>query len=938
VKKLAYFLSFVIVSVFLVHLVAGFISWNQYKDNIILTFREATGKELLVGGDIKLKLLPLPTIILTDVKVSNLDGAKDKYFFEGKLVEIELKFIELFKKKFIVKGIDFIEANVNFEILANQKKNWEFLTKRDRDFGESFSLKEINFVNSNLNFAYASDSKKVVSGVNANFAVNLLGDSLSGTGEFMYDGNKITFDNSVMFTLSASGYPFNFEANAVGATTKFKGHLMGVGLNWHLAGDMSATVSDHKIFTKYIAGASPALDMFSDKVLAHNIVLNGKVLISDKKIVSPKAKITGSGLEGYAKLSLAFGNTPTFETLFDFKSVDLDSLFVDSSGRKASNRMSGYGYDKKIDGKLINFDRVGDVNVTFTLDVGKLKVNEEIVKDLSFDFQINEGDFTINELSMVLPGDLDVKLYDAVNTVKETVTIYGRLKVVGKKANETMKWLGFAKHVELKNEAEKIAFKSLIKITPKIIYLTKIGGTLGSGSLKGEVALRVESKFDFAANIVANGLQLADFKTPAMNENLQDLLTSSEKVGYIAKYKWLRKFDSNAVIRLDISDSKYNEKKFNNVSAKIGIIRAKISAEEINLDTEIANFTGNASLDVRALKPLLEISLEGTKFDVNQVRDFIFGEKKQENSEEVNTAIAKKWSKDKFNLFRFDKFNGSIKLEFDELICKDLRFVDFDLSSRLHDESLYFDNFAGKIFDGDLIFRGNLGFAPEGPKLSMSYGFNNFVIERAIKLLTPNDNFFGRASISGSLFTKGDSPYEWARNINSNVALAARGVDIKGVNWKEIISLAAQLKDYKKEEVLGLANKAATSGDSEIISLDASLNAKDGTLSTKNVTFMSDYASGSIAASLSIKDWIINMEANTALLPVQGVDPIIIKTKISGFVDKYNRADEIDNLNNYLRNVYQLGKKEIEPEEIEKEFLKRSSKSLLEELETLDRK
>ena len=54
-----------------------FIDVSAYRDQVVAEVKKATGRDLVLGGPISLRLLPTPTVRAEDVKVYNLAGSKN---------------------------------------------------------------------------------------------------------------------------------------------------------------------------------------------------------------------------------------------------------------------------------------------------------------------------------------------------------------------------------------------------------------------------------------------------------------------------------------------------------------------------------------------------------------------------------------------------------------------------------------------------------------------------------------------------------------------------------------------------------------------------------------------------------------------------------------------------------------------------------------------
>ena len=68
----------------------GLVDWNQYKGDIQNQARDATGRELIINGDISITVLPAPALIANDVLLANIEGAASKNMLRLKYLEVRI--------------------------------------------------------------------------------------------------------------------------------------------------------------------------------------------------------------------------------------------------------------------------------------------------------------------------------------------------------------------------------------------------------------------------------------------------------------------------------------------------------------------------------------------------------------------------------------------------------------------------------------------------------------------------------------------------------------------------------------------------------------------------------------------------------------------------------------------------------------------------------
>ena len=104
------------------------IDWNAYKTEIAQQFEKATGRALVIEGDISLKVVPTPTFSASNVRLANLPGgsAKDMARIQALLVRVAL--MPLFRQDLQVQTVDLVKPVILLEVLEDGQRNWDFRT------------------------------------------------------------------------------------------------------------------------------------------------------------------------------------------------------------------------------------------------------------------------------------------------------------------------------------------------------------------------------------------------------------------------------------------------------------------------------------------------------------------------------------------------------------------------------------------------------------------------------------------------------------------------------------------------------------------------------------------------------------------------------------------------------------------------------------------
>ena len=102
---------------------------NAYRGDIADAVEAATGRQLRIGGDLQLKLLPLPSVQVNDVAFSNAPWASRPDMVQAKRLRADLALMPLLNGKLVISRFVAIEPQIFLETDAEGRGNWQFEDK-----------------------------------------------------------------------------------------------------------------------------------------------------------------------------------------------------------------------------------------------------------------------------------------------------------------------------------------------------------------------------------------------------------------------------------------------------------------------------------------------------------------------------------------------------------------------------------------------------------------------------------------------------------------------------------------------------------------------------------------------------------------------------------------------------------------------------------------
>jgi uncharacterized protein involved in outer membrane biogenesis len=102
--------------------------FNRFKPEIVQKVREATGRELTLGGDIRVDFGFIPSLSVTDVSLSNASWGSRKALVKIKGLHVQMALLPLIKGEIKFRRLVILEPDILLETDPNGRFNLEFET------------------------------------------------------------------------------------------------------------------------------------------------------------------------------------------------------------------------------------------------------------------------------------------------------------------------------------------------------------------------------------------------------------------------------------------------------------------------------------------------------------------------------------------------------------------------------------------------------------------------------------------------------------------------------------------------------------------------------------------------------------------------------------------------------------------------------------------
>ena len=502
------------------YLILASYDYNKLKPRLAQAVRDATGRELTVGGGVELAVGFSPSLVVRDVMLANAPWASQPEMIKAKELKVQIELLPLLFRNVEVERIVLVDVEAWLETDEGGRSNWEFPgseeSKKSTWPVRELEIENVKIVRLKLTFHDGEN------GSTSRFSLASL------------DVSRKPSSNELTINLegTANGQPLALSGKT--------GSILNLLAHKPLEVDLLGQVAGAKITFAGVIGDVPKLDRLDLKVQASGTDLAELGVVTGIHLPRTDAFELGAHLRGSA-------DSLTLEEVQG--NLSRGGVEVTGNG-KVSNLISLTGVDLQVEGSGKDLAEVSPIVGTRLPKTGPFTIEGRLTssgENLAF----QEGQAIVRSGSLRAAvsgriGDLvalkgiDIRVKGAGKDLAEVSPIVGaRLPKTGV-FTVTGRFTGSSKHLSLQDAEGRVSRDSLrLAVNGKIEDVLALSGIAlevkGSGKELAEIGPLLEKKlprfgsFDVTGNLngssqalAFNGLSLmvgkSDFKGSAKVE------------------------------------------------------------------------------------------------------------------------------------------------------------------------------------------------------------------------------------------------------------------------------------------------------------------------------------------------------------------------------------------------------------------------------------
>jgi len=632
---------FVLVLAAAILVIPSFIDWSGHRAEIAKKIKEATGRELIIGGDIAFTVIPSPVLKIGDIHLANATNASSTDMIAVEQLDVRVSLLPLLAGNIHVQSIRLIRPVIQLEVLENGKGNWLFATdntnvgdiettkqsndpafiENDTSNSSSLPIQIDNLIIEQGQLVYldkANDIREDVRDINSRFAIAGLNGPFEAEGTMLVrgiplgiegsigqiiHGRTASFATQVRFAHGNTSTRFTgtlvnlAEGPKISAKLDLKGDSLAGFINAfqktdEMAGGLNRSFSARGEMTYGPNGLSLGKDGLALMVGEDRGTLHVEYEKKESKQLSVKANF--SKIDGDAWL-----NASPYQVIEPTPLAPVITLSTKQSqqGSRISAAIGSVQTPaRKSSVKAPAAPNIPtDLNATVAINIDALLFKEQAIRQAQANISLTQGEIALERLSAILPGAGELTVLGVAGERAGKLGFDGTLDLNVAHLRGALDWLDIdTSHVPLER-LQQVTLKSDINFTGEELHLLNMETKLDGSTLNGGLTIALQSRPSFGASFHLDQLNLDAYlpaqgttHTPTKNQDNADQTgaakepsVQSSAAPVLQSLKLLNTFDAN----LDLSAGQvvYRKQTIEDIQIKATVFDGKLDIQDAHI-------------------------------------------------------------------------------------------------------------------------------------------------------------------------------------------------------------------------------------------------------------------------------------------------------------------------------------------------------------------
>ncbi len=565
-KLLIGFVTLIILAVAGVLIGPSFIDWNTYKSDITAQVKSLTGRDMVIGGDIKIAVLPSPAVVANEVTFANIEGGSEPHMAELGSLAVNVALGPLLGGEIQVTKVRIENPVVVLEVLADGRQNWVFeafdekssasalssetsSTSIDLSTGQSVSdatqasgpalqLDNFEIVNGTIVYRDArTATEERAEALNATLKAASLNGPFESIGSLKIRNIPIAYEIGIDGVFQGRTVPINAKISSpqADASVILQGNVVNLSEDAKFTGKLKAEGQSLAAVINAVSGAEglpggvnqPFSADGDVTATASNIDIGTLALkLGDASATGIVTAGLGDMLSAAAEFNINHVNLDTFLAMQPFTAQteggegEAESAASSVSGSVGGNDAASLA---TVSGAAENFTIPDNISASLALGIDAMTYQGEKAGPVRLNAELSSGEITLSQFTAQLPGTTDVALFGFMSAQDEGPVFDGELEVSIGDTRRLSSWLQLDMPKLPNGRLRHITAMGKLKVTPKNIQVSGIDVGFDRSRLNGGITIALRKRPAFGASIVLDQIDL-DGYLPVMDSGSADAI------------------------------------------------------------------------------------------------------------------------------------------------------------------------------------------------------------------------------------------------------------------------------------------------------------------------------------------------------------------------------------------------------------------------------
>lgn len=304
---------------------------DQYKPAMIAAVKEATGRELVIEGPLKLTIFPTPRISARQVHFANAVGGKGAQMVDVRWIGVSPSLGALLRGKIEVGRLTLFRPTIVLETDAEGRPNWEFNPGAGAaqpagapSSGLHLAIGTLKIREGTLSYTNPKTGQTLKAE-----KVELLASVGSFQGPFNFDGTATVNDVPLSLTAAVGaptdkGNDMSFKLKVLSGTLGFDGHVSRIAVDADVKGKLAIATGGLTDFTRSLVRASGQEPPAFDASVIGNVAFDGNIDLSAEKLALTDFKLSIGDESVSGSVTLLSGAAPSLESRLSLPRLDAE--------------------------------------------------------------------------------------------------------------------------------------------------------------------------------------------------------------------------------------------------------------------------------------------------------------------------------------------------------------------------------------------------------------------------------------------------------------------------------------------------------------------------------------------------------------------------------------------------------------------------------------